>query len=413
MKKVCLVLLAILSGVTSFSQVPQTKSDTLRKDALNVYMSATDYIRKEIPYVNYVRDIKEAGVYIISTSQGTGSGGYEFSYFFVGQNEYLGMSDTLTYTTSPDETSDSRRQREVITLKMGLMPYVARTPLSKYIKITFSEPLTETVTTDKWNNWVFTPSASAYFSGQKTSKYKNIYGRFTANRITKDWKIKFDINYQYNINEYEIGTSTITSESTSKWANAMAVKSISDHWSYGGSLILGASSYSNIDMKYHIMPGIEYDVFPYSESTRRQFRFLYKAGYNFVNYHDTTKYFKTEESLWLHTLTTSYTIIQKWGSVNASIEYSNYFHDWSKNNLDFYSSISMRVAKGLSVNLYGDYSIIHDQLGLPKGAATTEQVLLQRKELETQYSYYVSLGFSYTFGSIYNNVVNPRFGSGF
>ena len=413
MKKVCLVLLAILSGVSSFSQVTQTKSDTLRKDALNVYMSATDYIRKEIPYVNYVRDIKVAGVYIISTSQGTGSGGYEFSYFFVGQNEYLGMSDTLTYTTSPDETADSRRQREVMTLKMGLMPYVARTPLSKYIRITFSEPLTETVTTDKWNNWVFTTSSSAYFNGQKTSKSKNINGRFTANRITKDWKIKFDFNYQYNINEYQIGTSSITSESTSKWANAMAVKSISDHWSYGGSVIIGSSSYSNLDMKYHIMPGLEYDVFPYSESTRRQFRILYKAGYNFVNYHDTTKYFKTEESLWLHTLTTSYTIIQKWGSVNASIEYSNYFHDWSKNNLDFYSSISMRVAKGLSVNLYGEYSIIHDQLGLPKGAATTEQVLLQRKELETQYSYYLSFGFSYTFGSIYNNVVNPRFGSGF
>ena len=29
----------------------------------------SDYIRKEIPYVNYVRDIKDAGVYIISTNR--------------------------------------------------------------------------------------------------------------------------------------------------------------------------------------------------------------------------------------------------------------------------------------------------------------------------------------------------------
>jgi len=47
-----------------------------------------------------------------------------------------------------------------------------------------------------------------------------------------------------------------------------------------------------------------------------------------------------------------------------------------------------------------------------KGGATTEEILLHRKELETQYQYYISFGLSYTFGSIYNNVVNPRFGSG-
>lgn len=44
------------------------KSDTLRNDALNVFMSASDYIRKEIPCVNYVRDIKDADVYILSTT---------------------------------------------------------------------------------------------------------------------------------------------------------------------------------------------------------------------------------------------------------------------------------------------------------------------------------------------------------
>ena len=161
------------------------------------------------------------------------------------------------------------------------------------------------------------------------------------------------------------------------------------------------------------MPGIEYNVYPYSQSTRKQFRILYKFGYNYVDYTDTTIYNRTKENLWLHNLTTSYTIIQKWGSVNGSIVYSNYFHDWSKNNLDFYASISMRIFKGLSLNLYGDYSIIHDQLGLVKGDASTEEVLLQRRELETQYSFYINFGFSYTFGSIYNNVVNPRFGSGF
>jgi len=149
-------------------------------------MQTSDYVRKEIPYVNYVRDIKDADVYIISTSQRTGPGGTEYTYFITGQYEFAGMVDTITFTTAPDETTDGRRQKEINTLKMGLMRYVAKTPLSKYISIYFSEPLTETVSTDKWNSWVFRTSVSAYLNGQKTYKSRYINGNITANRTTKD-----------------------------------------------------------------------------------------------------------------------------------------------------------------------------------------------------------------------------------
>jgi hypothetical protein len=84
MKRLALLTLLSLSILNAFSQITTSASDTLRKDALNVFMESSDYIRKEIPFVNYVRDIKDAGVYIISTSQGTGSGGYEYTYFLVG-----------------------------------------------------------------------------------------------------------------------------------------------------------------------------------------------------------------------------------------------------------------------------------------------------------------------------------------
>jgi hypothetical protein len=102
---------------------------------------------------------------------------------------------------------------------------------------------------------------------------------------------------------------------------------------------------------------------------------------------------------------------QKWGSIDINSEYSNYFFDWSKNNLSIYGNIELRIAKGLSVNFGGGASIIHDQIGLVKSGATTEEILLRRKELATQFQYYTNFGIAYTFGSIYNNVVNPRFGN--
>jgi len=404
-------ILAIIV-LQSYCQELSTKSDTLRKDALNVFMNASDYIRKEIPFVNYVRDIKDAGIYIISTNQTTGSGGSEFTFFLVGQNENAGMRDTLRFVSSPDETQDETRIKQVRTLKMGLMRYVAKTPLSKYMTIGFSEPLSETVSSDKWDSWVFSTSIYGFLQGQKTYSERYLSGNISASRITKDLKINIRSNLSQSNDKYVIDdTTTIFSTSSSKSVNVLIVKSVSEHWSLGGTTRVGASRYSNERFRYSLMPGIEYDLFPYSESTRRQLRILYTAGYSFVNYIDTTIYNKLKEPLWTHSITASYEIVQKWGNIDVSIGYSNYLYDWTKNNLYINGFLTLRIAKGLSINLGGSASLIHDQLGLVKGDVPLDQILLQRKEMATQYSFFTSFGLTYTFGSIYNNVVNPRFGN--
>ncbi len=406
-------MVVVFAATTCFlsAQTPGAASDTLRKDALNVFMEATDYIRKEIPYVNYVRDIKDAGVYIISTVERTGSGGREFTYFLVGQNENAGMADTLKFVAAPDETQDEIRQHEANTLKMGLMRYVAKTPLSKYMKISFTQPMSETVSTDNWNSWVFRTSLNGYLNGEKSYNSSYLNGNFSANRVTKDWKINLSSRVNYSFDNFDIDGELYKSENNSKSVNALIVKSLTEHWSYGGSLSAISSSYNNLKLSTSFMPGIEYDIFPYSESTRRQLRLLYRVGFNQVYYNDTTVYDKIEESLWMHSLSAAYEVVQKWGSIEVSASYSNYLHSWSKNNLSLDGYLNLRIAKGLSVNFGGGAALIHDQLGLVKGGATAEEVLLRRRQLETQFEYFTSFGFTYTFGSIYNNVVNPRFGN--
>jgi len=411
MKTFILQLILALSLTSLFSQENVIRKDTLRKDALNVFMETTDYIRKEIPYVNYVRDIKEAGVYIISTYQRTGSGGGEYTYFLVGQNQFEGMRDTLSYVTTPDETTESKREKQVNTLKMGLMRYVAKTPLAKYMRISFSEPLSETVSNDKWDSWVFRASVSGYLQGQKTYNSSYLSGNISGSRVTENWKINLSASYYTNNSNFITDEETINSVSNSKYFNGLIVKSISDHWSVGGSTRLSSSSYSNEKILYNLMPGIEYDLFPYSESTRRQLRLLYSAGFNLVQYTDSTIYDRIRENLWLHSLSAAYEVVQKWGTIDFTLSYSNYLHDWSKNNLSFNGYLSLRIAKGLNVNFGGGASLIHDQLNLVKQDLTTDEILLQRKELATQYQFFTSFGFTYTFGSIYNNVVNPRFGN--
>jgi hypothetical protein len=100
---------------------------------------------------------------------------------------------------------------------------------------------------------------------------------------------------------------------------------------------------------------------------------------------------------------------QPWGSVAGSIEGATLLDDFSKRHLQLFNSINARLFKGFSFNMFGSVSLLRDQLYLAKGGATEEEILLQRRALSTSYSYFVGIGLTYTFGSIFNNVVNPRF----
>ncbi len=392
-----------------FAQENIQPADSLRKDALKVYMDASDYIKREIPFINYVRDIKDAQIYIISTSQSTGSGGIEYTYFLEGQHNFAGMRDTVAVSTSPDDTDDQRRQKQVSVLKMALMRYVVKTPLNKYIHIAFTQPIQEEVSTDKWNNWVFRSRVSGFINGEKTYKSTDLNGSFSASRVTQDWKLIFDLSYSHGEDEYTIGDVKIPSINKSSSFDALIVKSLSDHWSLGGEFEIGSSTYRNHKWNLEFMPGIEYNIFPYSESTRRQFSFLYEAGFVYHDYHEITIYEKLNESLWAHSLDATYSVIQKWGSVSLGVEWSNYLHDWKLNNLSLSGNMGFRVTKGLSFTIGGGASLIHDQISLVKGGVSAEEILTRQKELETQYSYFTHFGLTYTFGSIFNNVVNPRF----
>lgn len=402
-------LLFLIFPVLTFSQETNTSSDTLRKDALNVFMEATDYIKKEIPFVNYVRDIKEADVYIISTWQSTGSGGIEYTYFLVGQRKFAGMKDTLSFTTAPDETDDMERAKMVKTLKLGLARYVAKTPLSKYMNISFSQPMAETVSSDKWNSWVFNASLNAYISGQSTYKNSFMFGNFSANRVTEKSKFESSIGLDFERDVTEYGDTTYESSILDKNGYLSYVKSLNDHWSSGGTFSIQTSTYSNYDLAIRVAPGIEYDVFPYSESTRRMLTFQYKIGIELNNYAEETIRFKTKEEVGFHSLASSLTLVQKWGSLRARLSWNNYFFDWSYYRINFNTSASIRIFKGLNFNIYGSVSKVNDQISLPSEGASLEDVLLRRKMQATQYQFYTSFGFSYTFGSIFNNVVNPRF----
>ncbi len=73
------------------------------------------------------------------TGQSTGSGGREYTLTYIGQNKFQSKNDTLVYTTMHDDTDDKRREKMVKYLKMGLISYIAKTPIADDIAVSYTK----------------------------------------------------------------------------------------------------------------------------------------------------------------------------------------------------------------------------------------------------------------------------------
>ncbi len=414
-------LLLIIIPASGFSQAKIISADTVRRSAVKIFLDChgcdMNYIRREIPYINYVRDVREAQVYILETRQNAGSGGDQYTYTFQGQGAFKGMYDTLTFTSSPDQTSTIVREKRTKILKMGLMRYVARTPLIDEIEINHNADLEQEEVVDKWNNWVFELSTEPQYESEEASKQLELRNSINISKITQDIKLELEMDQFYNREKYIENANTDSAVSNTyvtneRFMNLLFVKSLGDHWSAGLRSDLGSSTRENYSFRANVLPSLEYDIFPYSESTHRQLRIAYSAGYQYNKYIDSTIFNRVDESLYLQMLNVAFQVQKKWGSVNLALVGSNYFHDFSKNRIELMSSINIRIFKGLSLRINGGVAHINDQLNLKKGDISEAERLLQLRELATKYRIEGGIEITYTFGSIYNNVVNPRFNSG-
>lgn len=409
-----LLLICFHAGAQNAADTATTKDKAL-KVFLDCDYCDMDYLRTEVTYVNYVRDRAEAQVDIIASSITTGSGGTEYTFVFKGQHEFEGKADTLKFDVQSFETDEARRKGIAQVLKLGLVRYIAKTPFASKLNISYAVDTATarsapTPVKDKWKSWVFSTSFNGYLNGQQLTKYSFLAGSFSASKVTPGWKISFGAGVSYNKSTFVIPDSTIISLSKNESCNGQFVKSINEHFSWGGNASVSTSTYSNLKLQERFSPGFEYSVFPYSQATHRMITFLYYVyGVN-TNYIDTTIYGKVKEMLYGESLTSTINFKEPWGSMNTAITGSHYFYDITKNNLSLSESLNINLFQGFTVNLYGSVSLVHDQLFLPAQGATADEILLQIKTLATSYYYYASIGFTYTFGSIYNNVVNPRFG---
>jgi hypothetical protein len=410
-----LALALSLASLPAAAQESQVGIDELKKSAVRVYLDCDscdlEYIKTEITFVNYVRDRLEAQVHVLVTTQATGGGGIEYTLTFMGQNDFKDTKDVQRYFSTKTDTEDDVRRGLVKALKMGLMSFVGRTPIARRIAVDYARPESAGPGRDRWDAWVFSLAGSGYFSGEESYMSRMANASFSANRVTPKSKVRLGISADTEKQKYDIDGEIITGTRSSWGGSGLYVKSLGEHWSAGVSLEAESSLYGNIDLGVSVAPAVEYNFFPYSQSTRRQLRALYALALNPVKYREETIYGKTRETLFKESLSVTLDLREKWGTVSVSAEGSHYFHDFAKNRLDTFGIVNLSLYKGLSFFSFVGYSWIHDQVSLLGREPTFEEMLLRLRELPMNSNYFVSFGFQFTFGSIFTNVINPRFGS--
>ena len=158
-------------------------------EALNVFLDCQgtfcdfDHFRREIAFVNWVRDRQDAHVHILGTSQATGGGGREHTFAFLGLREFAGRSDTLRYVSRNTDTQTEIRDGQVQTLKLGLMRYAAETRARERLTISYTAPEASAPAgpvQDPWDYWVFRTSVGGSVDGEQLQQAFSVNGSLSA-----------------------------------------------------------------------------------------------------------------------------------------------------------------------------------------------------------------------------------------
>ncbi len=373
-----------------------------------------DHFRREIGFVNWVRDRQDSDVHALLTAQDTGGGGERFTLAFIGRGPFAGRADTLSYTSRNTDTDAEVRDGLTHRLRLGLVRFAAYTRAASLIDVELRDDagldeLQMTSAEDPWDFWTFRVSLGGSLDGEAQQRGRSIRGSFDASRTTEAFKIEIGVFGRYSRDEFELSdTTTFINTSERVFADVLLVWSLGPHWSAGVGADASRSTFSSRDLGVALGPAVEYNIFPYSESTRRQITFRYRVEPTVFDYQEITVNGELGETLARHSIAIGAEVRQPWGNVNGSIRTIQYLHDLSVHRIDTFAGMEFRIIRGLNFDVFGNFSRIKDQFSLPAGGLSDEEILVLRRQRETDFEFRLNLGLSFRFGSEFANVVNPR-----
>ena len=398
MKKLILLLLFI--PLASFGQ----------NNKLKAYLDCRcdqNYLKQQTSFLDHVRDqnLADIEIFILDVRNPTGTRSFEIK--IDGNNEYQEISSSVLVSGYANDTSSTLRDKLLNKLKLALVPFLdkANYNLNVDVDSNFDDL---TVNDDKWKNWVFELSGSYNDDKEETRKTNRYELEFEVDKLTPDWRIGMEIKRNESKGKYFSNDDVYTSSRKTTSFSGRVVKSVSDHFSAGVFLGAYQNTYENIDLNRYIAPAVEYSFYPYRDVLSKEITLAYRIGVGKRNYIEKTIYGYEKQKLSSQTLSLNIRFRQKWGNISSYLNATQFLNDGTKKRFSLRSDLDLRVFEGLAVRFSGNINLIREQYSLAAVSNSIEELLLQQRQIATDYKTNFSVGLSYTFGSIYNSVINTR-----
>jgi hypothetical protein len=417
-KSLFVVISLLLPGFSKAQNANSpVNSNGMQEEAIRVYFDYSEsdnterFLRSDIHFVTYVRDPNLAQVHVFITEQRTGSGGKKHLVSFIGNENFKDQDQNLIYYSQQSATDIERREGLSRIIKMGLMPYVAQTALAEQLDIQYDDKKEKSISEsleDPWDFWIFSIDLGGGMNAEESVKGYTLISSIDADRVTEIWKIQNSFELMYEEEQFSNDEEDLISTLRTWEASSEIIRSLSARWSTGIFGSMYSTTYKNIRLGYDIGTGIEFNIFPWPEAERRLITLGYYIGYKQDKYRQLTIYNKFRQSLWFQSLILEMQMAQPWGEIDLEVEGRQYPELKDNYSIQLDLELSVRLSSAWAIYLETNFESIHDQIFLPRGDASIDEVLLKRRQLATTYDLRATFGLSFTFGSIYNNIINRR-----
>lgn len=400
------LLLAIFIVLIFFKSSAQS-------DKIKVFLSCRcddDFIKQNTLVFDYVRDRTLSDIEVFVFEISNAGGGRKYSFEYKGKNAFQNMDNEISTNIPSNLTFVEAREKLLKTYKLGIVYFLQNTSFQNQLEVNFYDDKNkpEELSLDQWKNWVFEVSGSFNLENEKSIKEEEYSLGLEVDRVTEMWRIRSDFGMRRSVKFFSGDEESYNSERKRTFFSGSIVKSLSNHFSTGVFGYYLNDTFRNYRSFVNFSPALEYNFIPYSEVLTREITLAYKIGYNFYEYFEKTIYGFLNQEMFNQSLTLNLRYREKWGSIYSYLVASQFLDQPDQNRLTLNNNINLRIVRGLSLRISGNFQLIRDQINLPQGEASIEDLLLRQRQISTNFQNRISLGLSYTFGSIFNNIVNTR-----
>lgn len=370
-----------------------------------------DYLRQELSYFDIVRDRHQADLTLLVVRQKAASAGERITVQVLSRAG--GPANDHVALTRPAAPPEEVRREVLATALAALFEASAGTPHQRAFKLSLPQRLDGSLSrlADPWDHWVVAPELKGFIDAESNYHFVELHSALTLRRVTERHRLRIRGAYLRRFNSFTLEDGAQVTGDVFEWSGRVTyAHALGERFALGFAASELSNQFANLRGHLHGGPVAEVNLFPYSENVRQQVRLAYQAGPWLDWYFERTRADLLHQLRPYHALTLVADANQRWGSVQWAFQLNSLLDEPEKWRLGTAAVVSLRLFEGFAVQAQGQAALVRDQLSLRARPLTDTELLLGTAQQPTNFKVELEFGISYTFGSVHDTIVNPRFG---